>query len=68
MNKNRVVFFNNVKITNKMAEIKIQTNTDMTPSARVIVYSVQTQNKEIIVDALDLYVDGIFRNNVSRHF
>lgn len=64
MNKGRVVFNKNVKITNKVAEIKIQTTHDMTPNSRVIVYGVQQQNKEIIVDALDLKVDGIFRNNV----
>lgn len=36
----------------------------MTPSARVIVYGVQEENKEIVVGALDMKVDGIFRNNV----
>ncbi|PAV67173.1 hypothetical protein WR25_25013 isoform J [Diploscapter pachys] len=37
----------------------------MAPKARLIVYSVIPTNQEILVDATDFKVEGIFRNNVS---
>lgn len=52
-----------MKTINREAEIKLQTTREMAPNARVIVYGVQ-RNKEIVVDAFDLKIDGIFRNNV----
>lgn len=37
----------------------------MAPKSRLIVYSVRPDNKEVLVDATDFKVDGLFRNNVS---
>ena len=37
----------------------------MAPKSRLIVYAVRGANQEILVDATDFRVDGLFRNNVS---
>lgn len=38
----------------------------MAPKSRLIVYAIRSGNQEILVDATDFKVDGLFRNNVSR--
>lgn len=37
----------------------------MAPSARLIVYAIRSSNQEILVDATDFKVDGLFQNEVS---
>ena len=37
----------------------------MAPKSRLIVYAVRGANQEILVDATDFRVDGLFRNNVT---
>lgn len=37
----------------------------MAPKSRIVVYAVRNGNQEILVDATDFRVDGIFQNKVS---
>jgi hypothetical protein len=37
----------------------------MSPSARLIVYTIRPSNQEILVDATDFKVDGLFQNEVK---
>uniref|UniRef100_A0A183BVF1 TEP1-F n=1 Tax=Globodera pallida TaxID=36090 RepID=A0A183BVF1_GLOPA len=37
----------------------------MAPKSRLVVYAIRELNKEILVDAIDFKVDGLFRNNVT---
>ncbi|PIO53031.1 hypothetical protein TELCIR_25653, partial [Teladorsagia circumcincta] len=37
----------------------------MAPKSRLIAYAVRSGNQEILVDATDFKVDGLFRNNVT---
>ncbi|KAL3083600.1 hypothetical protein niasHT_036372 [Heterodera trifolii] len=37
----------------------------MAPKSRLVVYAIRAENKEILVDAIDFKVDGLFRNNVT---
>ncbi len=46
------------------ASISFQTTNQMAPKARLIVYAVRSSNREILVDATDFKVNGLFRNNV----
>lgn len=37
----------------------------MAPKSRLVVYTVRPSNEEILVDAIDFKVNGLFRNDVS---
>ncbi|KAF7638767.1 CD109 antigen [Meloidogyne graminicola] len=45
--------------------INFEATPQMSPKARLVVYSIRSKNKEIVVDAVDFRVEGIFKNNVT---
>nr|CAD2188921.1 unnamed protein product [Meloidogyne enterolobii] len=47
------------------ALINFEATPQMAPKARLVVYAIRSKNKEIIVDAVDFKVEGLFRNNVT---
>ncbi|CAK5056371.1 unnamed protein product [Meloidogyne enterolobii] len=47
------------------AIINFEATPQMAPKARLVVYAIRPKNKEIIVDAVDFKVEGLFRNNVT---
>uniref|UniRef100_A0A915JB76 TEP1-F n=1 Tax=Romanomermis culicivorax TaxID=13658 RepID=A0A915JB76_ROMCU len=65
MTRGYMVFIKNVNVKNRAAQVKIPTTAEMAPKARLIVYGVRPDNKEIVVSAMDLKVDGLLQNKVS---
>lgn len=59
-----MVYSSYIKLTDSKAEFKVPISHEMAPKARVIAYGVRSDNKEILVDALDLKVAGLMTNNV----
>uniref|UniRef100_A0A1I7WS05 A2M_N_2 domain-containing protein n=1 Tax=Heterorhabditis bacteriophora TaxID=37862 RepID=A0A1I7WS05_HETBA len=51
--------------TNEVWVVLNSTLICMAPKSRLIVYTIRPSNQEILVDATDFKVDGLFRNNVS---
>ena len=60
-----MVFTQNVPIVNKAGEFQLKLTPEMGPRSRLIAYAVRPDNKEILVDAVDLDVDG-FMTNIPR--
>lgn len=54
----------NYSMTGKKLNFKIKATAEMAPKSRIIVYAIRPSNKEILVDALDFRVKGLFVNNV----
>jgi len=64
MTRGYMVFSKNVQVKDNKADIVIPTSNEMAPSARLIVYGVRPENKEIIVGSMDIKVSGLMKNNV----
>ncbi|MCP9264379.1 Antigen-like protein [Dirofilaria immitis] len=60
-----VIFVQNMSVNGDLATITFTATSQMAPKAMLVVYSVRASNQEILVDATDFRVDGLFRNNVS---
>lgn len=65
MSKGIIVYSKIFKVTSKAVQITIPITQDMVPKARLIVYGIQPDNNEIVVDALDIKTTGLFRNDVQ---
>ncbi|VBB29465.1 unnamed protein product, partial [Acanthocheilonema viteae] len=60
-----VILVQNMSLNGDLATITFTATSQMAPKAMLVVYTVRTSNQEILVDATDFRVDGLFRNNVS---
>uniref|UniRef100_A0A0N5A8I3 TEP1-F n=1 Tax=Syphacia muris TaxID=451379 RepID=A0A0N5A8I3_9BILA len=60
-----VVLSETLKVNGDLATITFTATAQMAPKARLVVYSVEPSNNEILADAADFKVEGLFRNNVS---
>ena len=47
--------------------VGFKVTSDMAPRSRLVVYAVQKNKSEILVDALDFLVDGFYSNKVRTH-
>uniref|UniRef100_A0A0N4Z9Y8 TEP1-F n=1 Tax=Parastrongyloides trichosuri TaxID=131310 RepID=A0A0N4Z9Y8_PARTI len=65
MSRGYVVLSNEIVVSGQHAAITFTATNQMAPKSRLIIYSVREDNKEIMVDALDFKVDGLFQNDVS---
>ncbi|VDN86399.1 unnamed protein product [Brugia pahangi] len=54
-----------MSVNGDLATITFTATSQMAPKAMLVVYTVRASNQEILVDATDFRVDGLFRNNVS---
>ena len=54
-----------VPVNGDSTTISFATTPLMAPKSRLVVYTVRPSNQEVLVDALDFKVSGLFRNNVS---
>ncbi|CAD5206260.1 unnamed protein product [Bursaphelenchus okinawaensis] len=48
-----------------LVTVTFTTTPQMAPSARLVVYAIRPDNREVLVDAMDFKVEGLFRNDVS---
>ncbi|VDK68544.1 unnamed protein product [Gongylonema pulchrum] len=54
-----------MSVNGDLATITFAATPQMAPKSRLVVYTIRPSNLEILVDATDFRVDGLFRNNVS---
>lgn len=47
-----------------LATISFKATPQMAPKSRILVYAIRPSNQEILVDAIDFKVNGLFRNEV----
>lgn len=64
MSKGAIILSKNVKLSGQTGEISFTATSEMAPKSRIIAYAVRPDNKEILVDAMDFRVEGLFKNNV----
>ncbi|GMS92544.1 hypothetical protein PENTCL1PPCAC_14719, partial [Pristionchus entomophagus] len=65
MSRGAVLLAEQIAVDDDHATISFATTSEMAPKSRLIVYSVRPSNNEVLVDATDFKVDGLFKNNVS---
>ncbi|KAI6223646.1 hypothetical protein M3Y99_01446300 [Aphelenchoides fujianensis] len=65
MARGSIILSQELQMTGDSASITFAATPQMAPSARLVVYAVRTANQEILVDALDFKVDGLFQNSVE---
>lgn len=52
-------------VNSDLATITFTATSQMAPKAMLIAYAVRSSNQEILVDATNFRVDGLFQNSVS---
>lgn len=62
-----VILVQDMSVNGDLATITFTATSQMAPKAMLVVYTIRTSNQEILVDATEFRVDGLFRNNVG-HF
>ncbi|KAK0422305.1 hypothetical protein QR680_007497 [Steinernema hermaphroditum] len=65
MSRGSIVLSQDIPMDSETTTISFAATNQMAPKSRLLVYAVRPSNKEILVDATDFKVDGLFRNNVS---
>uniref|UniRef100_A0AAF5RX59 TEP1-F n=1 Tax=Wuchereria bancrofti TaxID=6293 RepID=A0AAF5RX59_WUCBA len=60
-----VILVQNMSVNGDLATITFTATSQMAPKAMLVVYTIRPSNQEILVDATDFRVDGLFKNNVS---
>lgn len=65
MSRGVMLISKEVPMSGDSASIAIVTTAEMAPKSRLIIYAVRSDNKEILVDAMDFKVTGLFKNDVS---
>ncbi len=65
MSRGTMLLSGTVTASGEEAAVAFDTTPEMAPKARLIVYAIRSDNKEIVVDAADFKVDGLFKNKVS---
>lgn len=64
MTRGYMVLSQDVALKGEETELSFPTTNEMAPKSRIVVYAVRPDNKEILVDAMDFRVEGLFKNNV----
>lgn len=65
MARGRMVLTKNLALSNNLGSVQFQTTEEMAPKARVIAYGIRDDNHEVLVDAMDFKVEGMFKNKVG---
>uniref|UniRef100_A0A914CMS6 TEP1-F n=1 Tax=Acrobeloides nanus TaxID=290746 RepID=A0A914CMS6_9BILA len=65
MARGSVVLSQELPVNGDSATVTFAATNQMAPKARLIVYAIRSSNQEILVDAIDFKVNGLFRNDVS---
>ncbi|KHJ95555.1 alpha-2-macroglobulin family protein [Oesophagostomum dentatum] len=65
MSRGSIVLSKEISVNSDHTTISFTATNDMAPNSRLIVYAIRPSNQEILVDATDFKVDGLFRNNVT---
>ncbi|PIO74984.1 alpha-2-macroglobulin family protein [Teladorsagia circumcincta] len=65
MSRGAVVLSKEIAVNSDHTTISFTATNEMAPKSRLIAYAVRSGNQEILVDATDFKVDGLFRNNVT---
>ena len=64
MARGSVVLSQELPVNGDSATVTFAATNQMAPKARLIVYAIRSSNQEILVDAIDFKVNGLFRNDV----
>uniref|UniRef100_A0A0K0DPJ7 A2M_N_2 domain-containing protein n=1 Tax=Angiostrongylus cantonensis TaxID=6313 RepID=A0A0K0DPJ7_ANGCA len=65
MSRGAMVLSKEIPVNSDHTTISFTATHDMAPKSRLVVYAIRPSNHEILVDATDFKVDGLFRNNVT---
>ncbi|KAF1771754.1 hypothetical protein GCK72_003582 [Caenorhabditis remanei] len=65
MSRSNIVVSQQMAVNAEHATISFPATASMAPKSRLIVYAIIENSQEVLVDALDFKVDGIFQNQVS---
>ncbi|CAD6199103.1 unnamed protein product [Caenorhabditis auriculariae] len=65
MSRSAVLLSQQLSVHSDHATISFEATSLMAPKSRLVVYAVRPSNGEVLVDALDFEVDGLFQNRVS---
>lgn len=65
MARGSVLLSQEIQANGDQATITFTATPQMAPKSRLVVYAVRPSNQEILVDAVDFKVNGLFRNDVS---
>ncbi|VDM93223.1 unnamed protein product, partial [Litomosoides sigmodontis] len=60
-----VILVQHMPVNGDLATITFTATSQMAPKAMLVAYAVRSSNQEILVDATNFRVDGLFQNNVS---
>ncbi|KFD65543.1 hypothetical protein M514_05953 [Trichuris suis] len=64
ISKGAIVHMSKIAMDDLRGTLQFEATAKMAPKSRVLIYGVLPDSKEIIVDALDLKVDGAYTNNI----
>ncbi|KAE9548744.1 hypothetical protein FO519_008047, partial [Halicephalobus sp. NKZ332] len=65
VSRGSVVLSQEIPVNGDLATVSFAATNEMAPKSRLVVYAIRNSNKEVLVDALDFKVNGLFRNDVS---
>jgi CD109 antigen len=65
ISRGSVVLSQEIPVNGDLATVTFTATNEMAPKSRLVVYAIRAANKEILVDALDFKVNGLFKNDVS---
>ncbi|EGT41286.1 CBN-TEP-1 protein [Caenorhabditis brenneri] len=65
MSRSNIVVSQQMAVNAEHATISFPATANMAPKSRLIVYAIIENSQEVLVDALDFKVEGIFQNQVS---
>ncbi|CDW53810.1 A macroglobulin complement component family [Trichuris trichiura] len=65
ISKGAIVHMSKIAMEDLRGTLEFEATAKMAPKSRVLVYGILPDSKEIIVDALDLKVDGAYTNSIS---
>ena len=65
VSRGSVVLSQEIPVNGDLATVTFAAANEMAPKSRLVVYAIRNSNKEVLVDALDFKVNGLFRNDVS---
>ncbi|CAB3408447.1 unnamed protein product [Caenorhabditis bovis] len=65
MSRSSIVLSQQMTVNSEHATISFQAQPIMAPKSRLIVYAIRENSQEVLVDAVDFKVEGIFQNQVS---
>ncbi|CAB05007.2 TEP1-F [Caenorhabditis elegans] len=65
MSRSNIVVSQQMTVNSEHATISFPATANMAPKSRLIVYAIIESSQEVLVDALDFKVEGIFQNQVA---